>query len=626
MSSTITAIPFNDRIERFIASAGQTVFPFDFPLFAASDLRVTRLRAGAESVLVLGADYTVTGAGQQPGGSITLTTGALAGDVLVLESAQPIARQAQLTEGGDLPARVIESDFNRLYIALQQLALFYSRTIRQPATDAPGLTLPNADARRNRLLGFDSAGAPIALPTTDRSADTVLATGTTTARNLAERNAEVLRLRDFGAIGNGVADDTAAIDAWLAAVQATGKPGYFGEGVFRYTGTQLVLNVGGLAATQGGILYGAGGSRTVLDVSACTGTPQFLMRCAGNFLFYWTLRDFEIRGNRDGVMAQFGRDWTGSAYPDGLNSCTFENLVFRNNSTGTNAVAVRFNLVLETTFHCIANNGNNAALNGTAIELRGVQFCSGKFAGGNAQYGLGIYLFTFGNYFNCDLEVLRTVVLVDSASGWNTIEGQMVWGAPNANPALSGLDGTTTAVVATQAGSPLVFGHATNWSSATVPSITGAAVDRIWLLGRGRGVQTAEGFRFKPDQTTRDATLFIVPPNGQSGWLQFIRNNAGSEVLRWIWGMDTGNNLVLQRYNGAFQRTDLYVDQSNGLVVIEDGFFNTSMRVPVFTLATLPSAGTPGRLIYVSNATGGAVVAFADGTNWRRISDRTVVN
>jgi len=49
--------------------------------------------------------------------------------------------------------------------------------------------------------------------------------------------------------------------------------------------------------------------------------------------------------------------------------------------------------------------------------------------------------------------------------------------------------------------------------------------------------------------------------------------------------------------------------------------------LPSFTVATLPSAAdNPQMLIYVSNETGGAVPAFSDGTNWRRVTDRTVVS
>ncbi len=49
-------------------------------------------------------------------------------------------------------------------------------------------------------------------------------------------------------------------------------------------------------------------------------------------------------------------------------------------------------------------------------------------------------------------------------------------------------------------------------------------------------------------------------------------------------------------------------------------------RVPVVTLAELPSVTPAGRLVVVSNEAGGSVLAFTDGTNWRRSTDRAVVS
>ena len=44
------------------------------------------------------------------------------------------------------------------------------------------------------------------------------------------------------------------------------------------------------------------------------------------------------------------------------------------------------------------------------------------------------------------------------------------------------------------------------------------------------------------------------------------------------------------------------------------------------TIAALPAATTPGQLAYVSDESGGPVLAFSDGTNWRRVTDRAVVS
>ena len=45
-----------------------------------------------------------------------------------------------------------------------------------------------------------------------------------------------------------------------------------------------------------------------------------------------------------------------------------------------------------------------------------------------------------------------------------------------------------------------------------------------------------------------------------------------------------------------------------------------------YTVATMPAvtAGAGAR-IYVTNEAGGAVPAFCDGTNWRRVTDRAIV-
>lgn len=64
------------------------------------------------------------------------------------------------------------------------------------------------------------------------------------------------------------------------------------------------------------------------------------------------------------------------------------------------------------------------------------------------------------------------------------------------------------------------------------------------------------------------------------------------------------------------------------------GYFDASQNLHVtniayvgsFTVAGLPSASTAAGIIYVSDETGGATLAFSDGTNWRRVQDRAVVS
>jgi hypothetical protein len=165
---TLSLIPPDTRLRRFIATAGQTVFPVTFPFFAASDLAVVRARAGVETTLALTADYTVTGAGNEAGGTVTLTAPALANDIIVIRSAQPIARTEDFADGQALTSVALNAEFARWWIALQQLAGALSRVIALAETDAAAdVRLPPVDGRRNRLLGFDANGDLVALDLED---------------------------------------------------------------------------------------------------------------------------------------------------------------------------------------------------------------------------------------------------------------------------------------------------------------------------------------------------------------------------------------------------------------------------------------------------------------------------
>ena len=54
--------------------------------------------------------------------------------------------------------------------------------------------------------------------------------------------------------------------------------------------------------------------------------------------------------------------------------------------------------------------------------------------------------------------------------------------------------------------------------------------------------------------------------------------------------------------------------------------FSAPPVVPSYTVAGVPSASPAGQLAYISNEAGGAVLAFTDSTNWRRVTDRAVIS
>jgi len=60
---------------------------------------------------------------------------------------------------------------------------------------------------------------------------------------------------------------------------------------------------------------------------------------------------------------------------------------------------------------------------------------------------------------------------------------------------------------------------------------------------------------------------------------------------------------------------------------VDDGLsrFDGVVQLPEFIVASLP-ANTSGGVIMVTDETGGYVMAFNDGTNWRRVTDRVIVS
>jgi len=72
--------------------------------------------------------------------------------------------------------------------------------------------------------------------------------------------------------------------------------------------------------------------------------------------------------------------------------------------------------------------------------------------------------------------------------------------------------------------------------------------------------------------------------------------------------------------------TDAVTEEADlGELVISGLIYPNQFVLPSFTANTLPSAAIAGAMIYVTNETGGPVPAFADGTNWRRVTDRAIV-
>ena len=301
---------------QYTATAGQTVFAYTFEIVSDDDIVV--LKNGV--TLTKTADYTVSGVGVDSGGNVTLVVGATAGDILTLYRDMAYERLTDYTNAGDFLAADVNNDFDRLWIATQQVNEEVNRSIKAPVTDplTIDMTLPAKASRVGKLLRFNATTGdpeavsesdvftsgslnvynftgdgsdttfslgqdpggenntqvyidgvyqqkntysvtgtvitfsaappnlstievmvvkPIAIGATSASSVSFTQAGSSTERNVQLKLQESVSVKDFGAIGDGVTDDTAAIQA---AIDSGTKTIFFPRGIY-FVGTQLTV-------------------------------------------------------------------------------------------------------------------------------------------------------------------------------------------------------------------------------------------------------------------------------------------------------------------------------------------------------------------------------------------------
>jgi len=81
---------------------------------------------------------------------------------------------------------------------------------------------------------------------------------------------------------------------------------------------------------------------------------------------------------------------------------------------------------------------------------------------------------------------------------------------------------------------------------------------------------------------------------------------------------------IVQTNGQATASFQIYLDDISQR--LNDNLLGDQVQLASYTVAELPDASTASGLIYVSDESGGAVPAFSDGTDWRRVTDRTVVS
>lgn len=172
-------------------------------------------------------------------------------------------------------------------------------------------------------------------------------------------------------------------------------------------------------------------------------------------------------------------------------------------------------------------------------------------------------------------------------------------------------------------------GHLLPRTAAQMLSLLSGQALAVGTIDTGQGAVECypmnQGMRTTDSVTHNDLAL--------TGALN-VRGSGGSATNRLKATYNGGSGIAVFGPDSSGGSTQLQIGTSNAgsfTAALTIGStqivtFAAPIHIKSYTVATLPSAASAAGLIYVSNEAGGAVPAFSDGINWRRVTDRAVVS
>lgn len=126
-----------DPRNQYTAAGGETDFDFTFLVYSdaagqGSYLKVKRTRSGTTTTLTEATDYTISGLDTTGGGTITLTSAAVADDVYTLYRDLPVKTFFTFATAGDYFATDVNKQGNLFLQLLQQLRMYIRRGMIVP--------------------------------------------------------------------------------------------------------------------------------------------------------------------------------------------------------------------------------------------------------------------------------------------------------------------------------------------------------------------------------------------------------------------------------------------------------------------------------------------------------------
>lgn len=291
---TLSEVPNVAPYIQYIATNGQTVYPYPFPITQDSDLLViiNGVTQATDST------YSLSGQGNALGGNVTLNTGSKAGDIITLSRDVQIDRITQISQNSGFASSTFNAEFNNIYLILQQLETAIGFCLQIPNTNVnnPVTTLTPA-VFANKYLSFDANGNPAAAALVSGSVTAALIgsliTPPTTAELAVAAAAPVVNgfyppgnVLRYGIVPNSTAaraSNTVILKALLDYNVSTGPTGTF---TFPNTTGADVYSFGGVALVRPGVRIDLCGSTLNNTYTAAAGD-------ALTGLFF-VIRDFEI--------------------------------------------------------------------------------------------------------------------------------------------------------------------------------------------------------------------------------------------------------------------------------------------------------------------------------------------
>jgi hypothetical protein len=369
---------------------GTLAFSVPFRFLAISDLVVlVRVDAtGADTTKTLDTHYSVSGEGAATGGTVTFLIEdgePQTGETLIIYGNPAMTQLVDYIAGGTFPAESHEEALDRLTLQSTRSRELVERTPRLMEGDTDGSGQYNANSNRISSLGTPTA-------TTDATTKTyvdalvnntalgpaptgLIATGSITSRLLADRWGEVANVKDFGAVGNGVANDTVAIQAAITAARNV----YIPQGTYKLTDGSNAYGL--LLSTADTTLFGDGPELSLLVYTSSTASQPAIKVTADGVNIIGLSVDGLANSTKAGTVA--AANCNGLEFVD-VDTCLVQNVhatgghigIHLNNSTGAYGTN-QHNRVLD----CVVRNVASSGVQLTRAEFALVSGCDSKDCG-----------------------------------------------------------------------------------------------------------------------------------------------------------------------------------------------------------------------------------------------------